>query len=352
MRRAIALSKKGQGFTAPNPLVGALIVKNNKIIGKGYHHFYTGKHAEVEAILDAKKKGFSTKDASLFVNLEPCCHFGSNPPCTEAILKAKIKQVFIGIKDPNPLVCGKGIAWLREKKIKVIENICKKECSALNEIFIHFQKTGFPFTAFKIANSLNGKIGIKGKEIALSGQKAQRFTHNLRQRFDAILTGVNTVLADDPQFNVRFRKKKKDPLRVILDPNLKLNKNFQIFKDNNFLLCVKEENLSKAQKKFKIKNILALKINQNNKFSFQDILKKLTSLNITSLLVESGSSTLVELLKQKIPQKGYFIQSAKFLFSSQSLPILPDNFAFNINLKVKKISKLENDVLFEVNIDY
>ena len=202
MRMALQLAEKGCGFVAPNPMVGAVIVKDGRIIGQGWHERYRGSHAERNALASCTE---SPRGADMYVTLEPCCHHGKQPPCVDAILEAGIRRVVIGSTDPNPLVSGKGIQILRENGVEVTENILQKECSALNEVFFHYIRTGRPFVVMKYAMTLDGKIAAyTGVSKWITGEAARNHVHQQRHRFTAIMTGVGTVLADDPLLTCRM----------------------------------------------------------------------------------------------------------------------------------------------------
>ena len=216
MRRALSLAEKGAGKTSPNPLVGAVIEKNGKIVGEGYHKKAGLPHAEIEAL---RKAGKLAKGARMFVNLEPCCHYGKTPPCTDAIRASGIRQVVIGMRDPNPLVRGKGVRWLKKNGIEVIAGVLQKECKQINEIFFKYIRTQIPFVILKAAVSLDGKIATRlGESKWITGVPARRRVHELRQKIDAIMVGAGTVVKDDPLLTVRLSgRKSNQPVRVILD---------------------------------------------------------------------------------------------------------------------------------------
>ena len=219
MERAIELAKLGKGWTAPNPLVGAVIVSDGRIIGEGYHREIGGLHAERNAFASLKE---SAEGAQLYVTLEPCCHHGRTPPCTEAIIENKISTVIIGSRDPNPLVSGKGAALLREHGIEVIEDFMRPECDRLNPFFFHYITTRTPYVTVKFAETLDGKIAsYKGLSQWITNEESRRYVHSLRGEYSAILAGIGTVLADDPMLNCRLENAHQ-PLRVIVDSSLRI----------------------------------------------------------------------------------------------------------------------------------
>lgn len=222
MRAAIELAKKGEGWTNPNPLVGAVIVQENQIIGQGYHHKYGDLHAERDALRDCRERGNDPSGAQIFVTLEPCCHTGKQPPCVEAIVEAGIKKVVVGSRDPNPLVSGKGAAFLRERGVEVEEDFLREECDALNFIFFHYITSKTPYVALKYAMTADGKIATAtGKSKWISCQESRDFVHQLRNKYSCIMAGIGTVLADDPLLTCRISGG-RNPTRIICDSSLRL----------------------------------------------------------------------------------------------------------------------------------
>lgn len=218
MKLALDLAKKGMGFVNPNPMVGAVIVKDGSIIGKGWHKKYGELHAERNAFADCTE---SCEGATIYVTLEPCCHYGRTPPCTEAIIEHKIARVVIGSSDPNPLVAGKGAAILREHGIDVVEGVLREECDALNEIFMHYITTGLPFVTMKYAMTMDGKIACyTGKSQWITGEEALLNVQRDRLKHSAIMVGVGTVIADDPMLTCRIENG-RNPVRIICDTKLR-----------------------------------------------------------------------------------------------------------------------------------
>ncbi|MDZ7796727.1 MAG: bifunctional diaminohydroxyphosphoribosylaminopyrimidine deaminase/5-amino-6-(5-phosphoribosylamino)uracil reductase RibD [Candidatus Marinimicrobia bacterium] len=215
MRKAIRLAGEGLQRVSPNPRTGAVIVRNNRVIGKGRHEYFGGPHAEVNAIRDAEN---GTKDAEMYVTLEPCCHTGKTPPCTDAIIRAGIRKVYVGMRDPNPLVAGKGIAALRQAGIEVIDNILPDACSDLNQPFIKKMTQGFPYVIVKAAITLDGYIADEQQQSKwISSDTSRKKVHEMRAAADAVLVGIGTVLADDPELTVRDTEG-DNPMRIVFDP--------------------------------------------------------------------------------------------------------------------------------------
>src|SRR3989339_616248 len=217
MREALDLARSAEGRTTPDPMVGAVLVKQGRILSVGYHGEVATPHAEAWAI---QKAGDGARGGTLYVTLEPCCHYGNNPPCADTIIGAGIKKVYAAMKDPNPLVNGKGFKRLRDHGIKVEVGLLEAEARQLNEVFIKFITTKRPFVVMKTAETLDGKIATRtGASRWVAGPESLRYAHHLRNIYDAILVGLNNVLVDDPQLNVRRVKKVKDPIRLFLYTN-------------------------------------------------------------------------------------------------------------------------------------
>ncbi|MCM1170860.1 MAG: bifunctional diaminohydroxyphosphoribosylaminopyrimidine deaminase/5-amino-6-(5-phosphoribosylamino)uracil reductase RibD [Clostridium sp.] len=219
MQRAITLAKKGIGAVNPNPLVGAVIVKEGRIIGEGYHAGYGGLHAERAAFANLTE---DAKGAELYVTLEPCCHFGKQPPCTEAIVSHGISHVYVGSDDPNERVCGKGISYLREHGVVVDTQMMKEECDKLNDVFFHYITTNTPYVVMKYAMTLDGKIATRsGKSKWITGETARHRVAESRNEYTGIMAGIGTVLADDPMLTCRLDGG-RNPIRIICDSSLRI----------------------------------------------------------------------------------------------------------------------------------
>ncbi|MBI5404557.1 MAG: bifunctional diaminohydroxyphosphoribosylaminopyrimidine deaminase/5-amino-6-(5-phosphoribosylamino)uracil reductase RibD [Ignavibacteriae bacterium] len=296
----IKLAAKGAGNVSPNPLVGCVIVKNNRIIGKGWHRKFGGPHAEVNAISDAKKKGHSLKNSELYVNLEPCPHHGKTPPCTDLIIHEKISKVFIGIKDPNKSVNGKGIAKLKRAGIKVEYGILANACRELNKFFIKSVTKRLPYVTLKIAQSIDGKIALdNNKSKYITGNESLEFVHTLRSEYDAVLIGKNTAKLDNPSLTVRLVKG-RNPFRIVIDRNSKLPANLKLFTDNN------------ADKTIVINST-------DGKFiPYKNIIKALHELGINSILVEGGAGVFSGFIKENLFDDIYFISAPVIIGSGIS----------------------------------
>ena len=218
MGLALELAERGRGYVNPNPMVGAVVVKDGRIIGKGYHQRYGELHAERNALADCSE---SAEGATIYVTLEPCCHYGKTPPCTDAIIENKIARVVVGSSDPNPLVAGKGIRILREHGIQVDEHVREAECLALNRVFFHYIQNGTPYVVMKYAMTLDGKIAtVTGASRWITGEAARERVHESRHAYRSIMAGVGTVLADDPMLNCRLPGR-RSPVRIVCDTHLR-----------------------------------------------------------------------------------------------------------------------------------
>ncbi|MCX6772155.1 MAG: bifunctional diaminohydroxyphosphoribosylaminopyrimidine deaminase/5-amino-6-(5-phosphoribosylamino)uracil reductase RibD, partial [Candidatus Micrarchaeota archaeon] len=300
MSRALLLASKGEGKVSPNPLVGAVVVKNGKIIGEGYHEFFGGPHAEVNAL-----SGIDARGATLYITLEPCSHSGTGkktPPCVPLIIKKGIKRVVIAADDRNPEV--KGIEQLKFAGIRVQSGVLKKEAEQANEAFFKYITTGKPFVAIKMAQSAEGKIGYKGKSnVRISGKEFDAYNHLLRNRYDAILVGVGTVLADDPRLTCRM-KGGRNPVRIILDSHLRTPTNAKVLHNAH------EERVIIASVGFNLKKEESLKekgahvlICGRKKTDLGALIDSLPSLGIYSVLIEGGAHVIESALKGKFADK-------------------------------------------------
>ena len=306
MARALQLAEKALGRTSPNPIVGAVIVKNGKIIGEGYHKQAGKEHAEVSAI---RKAGKNVHGAEMFVNLEPCCHYGETPPCVDAIFSSGLKKVYVGMIDPNKLVNRQGISILRRKGVVVEVGILKKKCELLNESFTKFIRTGNPFVTLKSGISLDGKIATNsGESQWITCEKSRNLVHEIRGKVDAILVGSGTVLKDNPRLTVRLnRGKPKNPMRVVLDRRSRIKIGSRIFEnaDNDKVVYVTSPNLSKEKEK-RLRNIgvdILFCRNRSKGVKLEVLLKELGERGIVSLLIEGGAELNASALKENIVDK-------------------------------------------------
>ena len=340
MRLALQLAKRGYGMTSPNPMVGAVLVKGGKIIGRGWHRRAGLPHAEIEALRDAQKRGYNLRGATLYVTLEPCCTHGRTPPCTEAIIAAGIKRVVIGTTDLNPKHAGKGFEILQRAGIKVFglrrhvgalkngvmspHSKLAEECVKLNELFNHWIIQRTPFVTVKAAMTLDGKIATaSGESKWITGEKARAYGMKLRQGSDAILAGINTVLADDPSLTARSQNKNLRLRRIILDSLARTPLKAKVVSDEFAALTTIIVGKHASKKRVatlakKVNVIIAPSTNskfkiQNSKLDLKWLLKKLGAENVTSLMVEGGGEVNASFLLGGVAQRVAFFYAPKIL---------------------------------------
>lgn len=353
MRIALELAEKGKGFTSPNPMVGAVIVKNDKIIGKGYHEKYGSLHAERNALKNCTE---NPAGADMYVTLEPCCHYGKQPPCVEAVIESGIKRVFIGSDDPNPLVSGKGAEILRNNGIEVYEHILKDECDNINKVFFHYITTKTPYIVMKSAISLDGKIAcVSGDSKWITSEISRNHANNMRGIYSAICVGVNTVLADDPMLTCRTGG--KDPVRIICDTNLKTPLDCNIVKSAKEISTVIATCSNDKEKKEQYENygckVIVLP-DKNKKVDLSELMKKLGEMSIDSLIVEGGSELNWSFIESGLVNKVYTYIAPKFIGGKNAKTSIGgtgfEKMSDVLDLNIVNISKLGEDVLIESEV--
>lgn len=332
MRIALELAKKGIGKVSPNPLVGAVIVKENRIISKGYHRVYGKAHAEVYTL---EKAGKNAEDAIIYVTLEPCSHYGKTPPCVEKIIKSGIKRCVIGSKDPNPKVSGRGIEILRKNGIEVVENVLKEECDSLNQDFFKYIKTGIPYLFLKCAITLDGKIALSnGISKWITNEKAREKVLYYRNRFMGIMVGINTVIYDNPNLTARI-KDGNNPFRLIVDPDLRVTDGYNVIKNNDdektvIITSVLNKNSKKCktlQEKNKVKFIFL----EGKHFIISDMLKEIGKLSISSILIEGGEKLISRAFSEEIIDGGEIFIGNKIFGDNASKPFVSGFIKKSIN---------------------
>ncbi|NOY78096.1 MAG: bifunctional diaminohydroxyphosphoribosylaminopyrimidine deaminase/5-amino-6-(5-phosphoribosylamino)uracil reductase RibD [Calditrichaeota bacterium] len=350
MRLALNLARRGLGQTSPNPNVGAVIVKNGTLLGKGYHRQFGGPHAEVFALREA---GEAARGATLYVTLEPCSHYGKTPPCVNRVIKAGISRVVIATPDPNPLVNGRGIRKLQQAGIAVTVGVEGEKARQLNEPFFTFMETGLPFVRLKIAQTLDGKIATPtGDSRWITGEASRRLVHRWRAQMDAVLVGIGTVLKDNPALTVRMVRG-RNPRRVILDPGLRVPLSARVVSDGEaartilFTAAANRQKISALQGKGV--TVFQIEKKADGHFDLKQVLEKLTELGIISVLVEGGSGVFSSFLNQKAFHRLAVFQAPKIAGSGLG-PF--DGIGFQkmeeaIPLKLLKQRKIGEDGLFE-----
>jgi diaminohydroxyphosphoribosylaminopyrimidine deaminase/5-amino-6-(5-phosphoribosylamino)uracil reductase len=326
MRLALRLARRGYGTTSPNPMVGAVLVKGGKIVGRGWHHHAGEPHGEIEALRDAAKRGNSVKGATLYVTLEPCSTHGRTPPCTDAILNAGIKHVVIGAIDPNPRHRGKGFEILKRGGLKVTSGVLAEECQQLNEAFNHWIVHRTPFVTVKAAMTLDGKIATaSGESKWITSEKARAYGMRLRQGADAMLVGINTILADDPSLTVRRVKfgSSHKLRRIILDSQGRTPLKAKVVSDDAASLTTIVVSRSAPAKRVselsKRANVIVAPGNVRSGIDLHWLSRRLGSENVTSLLVEGGGEVNASFLLKGLARRVAFFYGPKILGGRDSV---------------------------------
>lgn len=351
MRRAIELAKKGEGFTSPNPLVGAVIVKDNRIIGEGYHERCGELHAERNAIANLKE---SAEGATIYVTLEPCCHYGKTPPCTEAIIEQKIAKVVIGSRDPNPKVAGKGAEILRCAGIEVVEDFMRDECDKLNDVFFHYITKKTPYVVMKYAMTADGKIATKtGASKWITGEKSRAEVQKMRHRYMGIMVGIQTVLADNPMLNTRVDGF-KSPVRIICDSHLRIPLDSKICQTAGEYKTIIAYCDGREEKKRALLNNGVSLIqcpNHEGKINLVFLMEELGRQGIDSILLEGGGTLNESALRAGIVKRLMVFVAPKIFGGEKSMsPVrgigvnVPDE---SVKLKLVNVTQIDEDLLLE-----
>ncbi len=306
LKKALALAKLGRGFVSPNPMVGAVVVRDHEIVGTGYHRKYGGDHAEVEALREA---GPLARGATLYCTLEPCSHFGKTPPCVDRVIEAGISKVVIGSIDPNPLVNGRGIRTLREHGLIVETGLFEEACRELNESFFKYVTTRLPFVTLKIAQSIDGKIADRhGYARWISNNLARKLTHRWRWQSDAVMTGIGTVLQDDPELTVRHETGPQ-PRRIILDTHLRIPLSAKVLTDEHvprtvvIISAACKEDEKAALLLARGVQIWRVAAGKNGSLQMVEVLDRLGAEGMASVLVEGGRRIFSCLLEEKLADR-------------------------------------------------
>jgi diaminohydroxyphosphoribosylaminopyrimidine deaminase / 5-amino-6-(5-phosphoribosylamino)uracil reductase len=354
IKLAIEIAKKGMGSVSPNPLVGCVIIKNERIIGAGFHEKYGGNHAEVNAIESAIE---NVEGGTMYINLEPCSHQGLTPPCADRIIKSKIKRVVVGTLDMNPLVSGRGIKKLKSAGIDVKVGLLENECIRLNKFFFKYILTGIPYVSIKAAQTLDGRIADEhGESKWISSAQSRRYVHELRSKYDAVLVGAGTVKKDDPNLTVRLVEG-RNPKRVIIDTNLSIKSTNKLYLNNGDKKLIIVTSVNNQDKKNKIKrltnagaHIIFVNEDEKKKLNLKDVLKELGKMQISSILVEGGGEVFSSFIKRNLFDDILLFICPKILGSGLSVI---DNIGIKsirnaLKIKIGNFEKIGDDLLVEL----
>lgn len=349
MKKTLELAKKGEGSTSPNPMVGAIVVKDGKIIGQGYHQYYGGPHAEVYALEQA---GEEAKGATIYVSLEPCSHYGKTPPCSLKVINSGVKKAIVAMTDPNPIVAGRGILQMKEAGIKVKVGLLEEEAKDLNEVFIKYISSDIPFVYLKSAQTLDGFLATrKGDSKWITNEKARLFGHKLRHKVDAILVGIGTILQDDPSLTTRLSNNKgKDSIRIILDARLEMPLDAKVINQESTAntIIVVGESCDKSKKQFLIEKeqveILTIPLNNDDRIPLDILLKILHDRCISSVLVEGGGRVNYSFLQAGLANKIYSFIAPKILGGNDGISVYAGKGPESMN-QVKELTDVQYQLL-------
>jgi diaminohydroxyphosphoribosylaminopyrimidine deaminase/5-amino-6-(5-phosphoribosylamino)uracil reductase len=351
MKRALRLAEKGRGRTSPNPMVGAVLVKNDEVVGEGYHAKAGEAHAEV---LSLREAGEEANGATLYLNLEPCIHYGKTPPCAPAVIEARVRRVVVGMEDPNPFVKGRGLETLKKAGLDVEAGILEKECQRLNEAFCKYILKKEPFVILKVAATLDGKIATRdGESKWISGEASRRLVHRLRDQVDGIVVGINTILKDDPMLTARI-KGGRNPNRIILDSRLRIQEEAKVIEISPSKTIIATTELAGKEKIKKLEKrgiqILTLKSNQG-RVDLRHLLTKLGEMEMMSLLVEGGSQINGSFLDEGLVDKILLFLSPKLIGDNQAQGIFGGRGVANLreafSLDEIRAKRVGEDILLE-----
>ncbi len=325
MEKALKLAAQGEGYTSPNPLVGAVVVKDDEIVGKGYHKKAGEAHAEVHALNQA---GDKAEGATLYVNLEPCCHLGKTPACSLKIINSNISRLVVAMEDPNPIVAGKGIKDLEEAGIEIKTGVLEQEAKKLNEIFIKNMTEQMPFVYLKTGQTLDGYLATRtGHSRWVTNEEARKYGHQMRHKVDGILVGIGTVVGDNPNLTTRLDDKDgKDPIRIVLDSKLQTPNDANIINEDSesptFIITTEDYDRDKYEKLNKLNNlkIIVLSKDENGRIDLNQLLKELYKKEVTSILIEGGGTVNHSFLKTGLIDKFYCFVAPKILGGNDGVP--------------------------------
>lgn len=354
MKMALALAEKGRGFTSPNPMVGAVVVKDGRVVGKGFHAAAGKAHAEVNAIADA---GPCAENATLYVTLEPCNHTGRTPPCTERILESGIRRVAAAMRDPNPNVAGGGIAYLRQNGIEVSVGMCESEARTLNECFIKYVRTQRPFVILKCASTLDGQIATRtGDARWVSGVESRHHVHLLRHSVDAIMVGIGTVLADNPSLTTRLKDGRgRDPVRIILDSHLSVPEDAKVLRvksDSDTIIFSGSAASEDKKARIEEKGVRVLHSPlKDGTIDLLPLMERLGAMGISSLLIEGGGRLIASAIASGIVDKILIFYAPKLMGGNDGVSICMGKGAASmsrcISVERMDVERFGDDVLIQ-----
>lgn len=357
MKRALDLSLKGIGKTSPNPLVGAVIVKNGKIIGEGYHEYFGGPHAEVNAIKNATE---DVEGATIYVTLEPCSHYGKTPPCAELLVRKKLSKVVISMIDPNPKVAGRGVKILRQNGIEVVIGTLEEEARITNEIFLKYIQEKKPFCILKTAMTMDGKISTKtGESQWITNEKSRYYVHELRNKVSGIMVGVNTIIADNPSLTTRLKDGGTDAVRIIVDSTLRIPLSSKVLKADSpkktIIATTQKADKEKLEKLNNFENVqVVITPMKESMVDLNYLFDLLGSEGIDSVLVEGGSTLNFSILKEELTDKVITFIAPKILGGVESkTPV--GGYGFEklqdaVELEGIKIRTFDEDIMVEAYV--
>ena len=350
MERALELAVLGEGAVNPNPLVGAVVVKDNKIVGEGYHKKFGGPHAEVFAL---EMAGENACGADIYVTLEPCSHYGKTPPCAKKIIEMGIKRCFIASLDPNPLVAGRGIKMLREAGIEVITGVMEKEALELNRVFMKYISEKKSYLFLKCAITLDGKIATKtGSSKWITNEFSREKVQKLRNKYLGIMVGINTILKDNPSLNCRMENG-RNPYRIVIDPKIQipLESNILNFEDKKNIIVTSVINKDSEKVKKLLEKDVQFIFLEGEEFKIADILKETAKLGIDGILLEGGSFLISKAFKEKEIDGGEIFIAPKILGDNSAIPFIQgfdiENIADGILLENVKFNSYGNNISVE-----
>lgn len=353
MKIALELAEQGRGWTSPNPMVGAVIVKDDTVVGKGSHQAAGAPHAEINALNEA---GAKTRGATLYVSLEPCNHTGRTQPCTQAILKGGIKRVVAGMKDPNPRVTGGGLEFLKSQGLDVSVGVCEDACRRLNEVFIKYVTTSLPFVILKCAATLDGRIATStGDSKWITNPLSRQFAHEIRHSVDAVMVGIGTVLKDNPRLTTRLKGRKgSDPIRIVLDTHLSIPSDANLLhltSDSDTLIVTGSSAPTEKRRMLEKPGVRFSALEDHDgQIDLTALVKELGRIGITSLLIEGGSRINGSALRSGIVDKIYMFYAPK-ICGGDGVPVCagPGVELIEQSISVKDVSvrRFEDDVMIE-----